>query len=44
MKNTKREDEFYNAKQAFEAIIIGQNLAMQQRDQLTSKVVVVWLL
>ena len=44
MKNSKRDDELYDAKQAFEAIIIGQNLAMQQKDQLTSKVVVIWLL
>lgn len=32
MEKNRLEDEFYNAKQAFEAIIIGQNLAMQGMD------------
>ena len=32
MKNNKREDELYDTKQVFEAIVIGQNLAMQQKD------------
>ena len=32
LKNNKREDELYDTKQVFEAIVIGQNLAMQQKD------------
>lgn len=32
LENNKREDAIYDAKQAFEAIIIGQNLTMQHKD------------
>lgn len=33
MQNNRREDEMYDARQAFEAIVIGQNLAMQEDRQ-----------
>ena len=32
MENNEREDEIYSARQAFEAVIIGQNVAMREMD------------